>query len=115
MLSQLPATDLDDARSELLSFLEADAVDHLEFGEGAGTLDGNVAQGRGAEDEKLREAEALGLRCAPCTKAGVQGLLVGCEGRSWCLMGDRFWPAGRRSAGAGDPRVVLDFASLRSE
>ena len=46
--------DLEDAGAVFLDLFEADAVDLLELGEGAGALEDDAAQGGGAEDEELR-------------------------------------------------------------
>ena len=104
--------DLEDSGAVLVDLFEADAIDFLELGEGAGALEDDAAQGGGAEDEELREAEAVGFGLAPVAEALVEELLLrgegvggfglgfagALEGLDWCG-----WAAGAWAGGDGGP------------
>ena len=79
-MERLGVADLEDAGAVFFDLFEADSIDLLELGEGAGALEHDAAQGGGAEDEELREAETLGLIFAPVAEALIEKLLLGSEG-----------------------------------
>ncbi len=51
-----------------------------ELGEGLRAVEDDAAEGGGAEDEELREAESFGFGFAPFAEALVEGLLGRGEG-----------------------------------
>ena len=52
----------------------------MKLNERFGAKQDDAAQGRGAEDEELGKADALGFRLAPCAEVCVEELLGGSEG-----------------------------------
>src|ERR1017187_6500526 len=75
--------DVDDGCAEFLGFVGADAADRLQLSDGARADEDDAAEGGGAEDEKLRQADALGFGFAPGAELGVEELLVGSERGGW--------------------------------
>ncbi len=56
----------EDAGTKLFDLVETDPLDHTELGKRSRTREHDVAQGRGAEDEELRQAETFGFGGTPC-------------------------------------------------
>src|ERR1035441_6849982 len=80
---RLCATEIEDGCAEFLGLVGTDASDGLQLGDGARAKEHDVAQGGGAEDEKLRQADALGFGFAPGAELGVEESLVGSERGGW--------------------------------
>lgn len=79
MKAGLFSTNIYDAGPKFFDLLKADSVDHLKFGEGAGALDRDVAEGGGPENKELRKAETFCFRGAPVAEALIEKLLGGGE------------------------------------
>ena len=109
--------DVDDGGAELLGLGWTDAGDGLKLRDRTRALQNDAAQRGGAEDEELRQADALGLGFAPGAKLRVEDLLVGCEvgcgiggGRTRAVEGQAFvrmrgsvrWMRGMLGVGGGE-------------